>query len=228
MKKLYNASWITGYTPYIWRKANYKPFCKPTKANYIADNYRPLEVSAQISRIFGAIVANRLLTYCSQNDRYKLKYWLLAFQPNKSIEDGLSNLVDDGYHALSKNVGINVVTMDISSAYNSIHIESLMYKLKTNFNLNGRILKWLYNYLKQRLNRVVIDNIQGEWKWVVDGLGQGSTLSPVLMAMYTNDYEPIHPKYIKLGLFVDDAHMWQNPLYIEQPSHDNENQYAGR
>ena len=162
IKKIYNACWITGYTPYIWRKANYKPFCKPTKVDYVANNYRPLEISPQLSRIFAAIIANRLLTYCSQDDKFKLKYWLLAFQPNKSIEDGLVNLVEDGYCALAKHVGMNVVSMDIASAYNSVHIESLMYKLKTNFGLKGRIIKWLYNYLKFRLNRVVIDSQAGE------------------------------------------------------------------
>ena len=173
--------------------------------------------SSQLARLLAAIIANRLLTHCSTDPRYQLQYWNVAFQPNKAIDEMLVNLVTDGNAALANDSAINVVAADISSAYDSIHIESLMYKLRRNFDLTGRILNWLYNFLKLRWTRVVIGNSTGEWKQLTQGLKQGCTLSPILTAMFCNDYHGLFPQYINVGAFVDDFTFWQNPLCYNQP-----------
>ena len=161
LTKLYNLSWYMEYTPQIWRMSDYYTLLKPGRDAHSVSNYRPLQLSSQLARLLAAIIANRLLTHCSTEPKYQLQYWNVAFQPNKAIDDMLVNLVTDGKAALARNSAMNVVAADISSAYDSIHIESLMYKLRRNFDLTGRILNWLYNFLKLRWTRVVIGNSTG-------------------------------------------------------------------
>ena len=205
------------YTPQIWRMSDYYALLKPGRDAHNVGNYRPLQLSSQLARLLAAVIANRLLTHCSTDPKYQLQYWNVAFQPNKAIDDMLVNLVTDGNAALANGSAINVVAADISSAYDSIHIESLIYKLRRNFDLTGRILHWLYNFLKLRWTRVVIGNSTGEWKQLTEGLKQGCTLSPVLTAMFCNDYHRLFPQYINVGAFVDDFTFWQNPLTYNQP-----------
>ena len=133
--ELYNTSWITEYTPVTWRMATYSPSLKPHKEDHIPTDYRPLMLSAQLGRTLAGIVADRFLTHCSSHNKFQLKYWNNAFQPNKSIDDIATSITQDGYYALHKQLGINVVTADISGAYDSIHIESLIHKLYHNFNI---------------------------------------------------------------------------------------------
>ena len=73
-------------------------------------------------------------------------------------------------------------TADISGCYDSIHLETLIWKLYHNFNLRGRILLWLYSYLKKRYTKAII----GQWILKLNGLGQGDTLSPILNVMFTD------------------------------------------
>ena len=50
-----------------------------------------------------------------------------------------------------------------------------------------------------------------DWILKTAGLGQRDTLSPVLTAMFTNDYQHLHPTHINLASFVNDFTFWQNP-----------------
>ena len=70
--------------------------------------------------------------------------------------------------------------------------------------------------MKERYTRVIVGQTKGEWKLKLQGLGQGDTLSPILTAMFTNDYVRKHPKIIKIGSFVDDFAFWQNPITYQQ------------
>ena len=210
--KLFNICWQHEYTPIQWRMFDYVPVLKPNKQDNDVTNYRPLQISDQLCRTFCSIISNRLLTYCTNNTEYTLKYWNNAFQPNKCITDQLYHLIQDGYYAFSKNCGINVVSTDISGCYDSIHIENLLCKLYFNFNIDGRILRWLHYFLKNRFVRIKINNIYGEWRTCDTALSQGNTLSTILTAMYTNDINiEKYEKFVKIGLFVDDFHISQNP-----------------
>ena len=210
--RIFNYSWVLSYTPKLWRIANYFPMLKPGRPDHLAKNYRPLQLTSQLSRLLSAIIANRLLTYCSETPNYNLKIWNTAFQPNKSIDDLLNNIVTDGYIALGKKTATNIVTVDISGCYDSIHLESLIYKLYHNFHLRGRILHWLYHFLKFRWARVIVGTETGTWVRKKAGLGQGESLSPVLTAMFENDFEPSYSDVINTASFVDDFTFWQNPL----------------
>ena len=166
--RIYNLSWHCEYTPKLWRVSNYVPLLKPGRDDDNPDNYRPLQVSSQLARMLAALVSNRLLSYCAHEpNRPKLKYWNMAFQPNKAIDDLLAALVGDAYYARAHDTNMNIVATDITGCYDSIHLESLMVKLHDVFGLNGRILNWIYKNLSERWTRVVVNHSFGnivEWQ----------------------------------------------------------------
>ena len=103
----------------------YYAMLKPGKQDHLASNYRHLQLTSQLGRFSGAVISNRLLTYCSNTPQYNLQYWNSAFQPNKSIDDLLVNLTTDAQFAYNNNSATNIATADISGCYDSIHLESL-------------------------------------------------------------------------------------------------------
>lgn len=62
----------------------------------------------------------------------------------------------------------------------------LIKKLQGN-GIEGNILEWIKDFLKDRKQRVCVDNNFSEWKEITSGIPQGSMLGPILFIIYIND-----------------------------------------
>ena len=68
------------------------------------------------------------------------------------------------------------------TSYDGQTTHGLVHKLKI-FGMAGNILKWLTNYLKDRLQRV-INGANSDWIKILAGVPQGSILGPLLFLIY--------------------------------------------
>ena len=90
--------------------------------------------------------------------------------------------------------------MDFSKAFDSVRHELLSCKLKS-LPLNPYIINWYLSFLKNRQQRVVYNNFQGEWKSV----NQGSVSGPYLYNVFMNDLELDLDGRPALFKYVDDS-----------------------
>jgi len=85
--------------------------------------------------------------------------------------------------------------------------ERLLTKLKL-LGIRGSILKWIANFLHNRLMRVIVNGECSDWAHVWSRIPQASVLGPLLFLVFVNDL----PGWIKtnIRMFAGDTKVWTN------------------
>ena len=108
---------------------------------------------------------------------------------------------------------IRVVFLDIRKAFDKVWHQGIIYKLSL-CGIKGNLLKWFGSYLKDRLQRVVINGQYSDWANLNAGVPQGSVLGPLLFLIYINDITSV-VNFSNIRLFADDT-----CLFIEVQDRD--------
>ena len=81
----------------------------------------------------------------------------------------------------------------------------------TKFNIKGRLLAWVQDFLKDRKLQVRVGGDISEVKTVDNGSPQGSVLSPILFNILANtQYDVLKDLFAKLSQYADDAAAWKS------------------
>lgn len=73
--------------------------------------------------------------------------------------------------------------------------------------ITGSLLGWLSAFLKDRFQRVKLNDVFSEWKRVTSGVPQGSCLGPTLFLIFINDLISV-VKHCKIFLYADDCKLY--------------------
>ena len=79
------------------------------------------------------------------------------------------------------------------------------FKLKS-YGIDGNTLKWIENYLDDRVQRVALDGFYSSFKPISAGVPQGSVLGPFLFLLYINDIADNLVNNVRL--FADDTSLF--------------------
>ena len=103
----------------------------------------------------------------------------------------------------------DVIYFDFSKAFDSVNHDLILQKLKVFYTIDGRLLKFLSNYLCDRKQRVTIENHTSTDKNVLSGVPQGSILGPILFVLFINDLPQGIDPGTNLALYADDTKIWR-------------------
>ena len=95
--------------------------------------------------------------------------------------------------------------MDLSKAFDTINHDLLLAKLKA-YCFSREALTLICSYLKNRKQKVVINNSASTTQTVVAGVPQGSIDGPLLFNLFINDFV-LFIEYTALGNYADDNNL---------------------
>ena len=136
--------------PQEWKLANVVPVHKKDAKMDVA-NYRPISLTCLIMKIFEKIIRDEILLKCS----HLLNENQHGFLPAKSCETQMLYFQECLTSSLNNDIQNDVVYFDFLKAFDSVIHDILLGKLKQ-FGLDGRLLKFLVDYLRDRQQCVFI------------------------------------------------------------------------
>ena len=103
---------------------------------------------------------------------------------------------------LIPSVDIRGVVLDNSKAFDKVWHDYLIFKLQT-CGIDGKLLKLLKSYLKDRQQQVLLNGQTSSWKNILAGVPQGSVLRSLFFLIYINDLPDGVTSFCKI--FADDT-----------------------
>ena len=150
------------------------------------DNYRGITLLSCIGKLFTSIINERLSKFLNNNNLIGEEQ--AGFREKYSTIDHIFVLhsVLDLY--LSQKKIIYCAFIDYKKAFDSIDRTSLWYKLIQN-NIRGKVFRVIRNMYANLKSCVINDNETSDFFKCNIGVRQGENLSPLLFALYLNDFE---------------------------------------
>jgi len=199
LSHIFNLSIEHGTFPSKLKKSRTVPIFKsgdPTTC----DNYRPISLLSQISKILEKIIGVQLTNHLDRNNiLYEHQY---GFQRNKSTEHNLIHAFNYIGKALNENKYCIGVFFDLKKAFDVCSYDILIMKLEK-MGIRGMALNWFKSYLRNRTQFVDINGNFSTEKDILTCILQGSILGPILFLCYINDLFRVS-KALTL-MFADDT-----------------------
>ena len=205
---LFKLSYRSSSLPDEWKLAHVVPVHKKgSKAN--VENYRPISLTSLVMKAFERIIRDELMFRCSD----LLDQRQHGFLPGKSCCTQLVGFCDSLALSLNKNIRSDVIYFDFARAFDSVNHDLILHKLKTQYHIDGLLLKFLVNYLKDRKQSVVIGNHKSLVCDVVSGVPQGSIIGPSLFILFLNDITEGLSPGTNINMYADDTKIWREINY---------------
>ena len=150
-----NLSLKSGQIPESCKYARVTPISKGGDASEL-DNYRPISILPLITKCIEFFVNEQLTSYFEENELLTKHQY--GFRKNHSTTYLMLDLFDKIYDSKSKGNKPAIIFLDVKKAFDTVDYEILIKKLKF-YGVEGTVILWLENYLKNRYQCTKIGDI---------------------------------------------------------------------
>ena len=210
LRKLFNLSLQKKAFPILWKLAHVMPIFKKGDKSQ-TNNYRPISLVSCVGKAFERVIFKHVYNHLITNSL--IYQYQSGFLPGHSTVHHLIELVHNTCLALEKYEMNCQIFCDISKAFDRVWHRGLLLKLK-NYGIDGNLLVWFEDYLKNRNQKVFINNTFSTQKPISAGVPQGSVLGPLLFLIYINDISDDLTGLARL--FADDTSLSYSSADIRQ------------
>lgn len=184
---IYNTTSSMGYFPAMFKEGAMALLTKENPASSDPLKYRPITLLETVGKIFEKIMRNRLIRFIDENNLNHPNQF--GFRKGHGTQAALGILHENISLYQQNKYNTNVVSRDISKAFDKVWHKGLKYKL-IQTTLPSPFVNLLCNFLDNRKVKIKFKNLLSNYIYPSSGVPQGSVLSPTLFNFYTHDIPP--------------------------------------
>ena len=201
---LFHSCYNIGTLPREWKLGHIVPIYKKGDKHEVS-NYRPISLTCLIMKVLERIIKDELLALTNG----MIKDEQHGFRAERSCATNLVGLCDSLALSLNDNIRTDVIYFDFAKAFDSVNHDLILLKLKNKFGIDGRLLKFITDYLRDRQQQVLISGKFSSMKNARSGVPQGSILGPLLFIIFIDDIAGGISPGTHLSLYADDTKIWR-------------------
>ena len=200
LSTIWRESLKTGEIPDICKSATITPIHKG-KSRAVPKNYRPVALTSHLIKVFEKVVRNKLVQFLSERNLFNTTQH--GFLAGRSCLSQLLSHFDWLTTELESGNGVDIVYLDFAKAFDKVDHGVTLQKI-SNLGIKGHLGRWIYSFLTNRHQSVVVQGRKSQPRTVKSGVPQGSVLGPLLFLVLIGDInKDVAASY--LSSFADDT-----------------------
>jgi hypothetical protein len=145
-------------------------------------SYRPITSLSTLSKIIERLALRQLRPKICGSPHFPEMQ--SAYRTAHSTETALLKVTSDIYGNMEFKTTSCLLSLDISAAFDALDHDILLGRAETLFGISGSALLWLRSYLTGRTAITRVDGAESDPLPLTTGVPHGSTLGPLLFALY--------------------------------------------
>ena len=193
--KIANACIDLGYWPNHFKRSSTVIIPKPNKSSYdLPKSFRPIVLLNTLGKLIKKVIGERIQFHVIANDFiHPSQLGSLKFKSTIDVGIVFTYIIWSGW---TKDLLTSTLAFDIVQFFLSLNHWFLTWIIHK-AGLDTRVIKFFNNYLIKKKTNYLWNNFSSPIFNINIGVGQGSTLSPILLALYLFPFLFILEKHLK-------------------------------